>query len=36
MKQDYDAYADRCDKLLEGFLEDYDLFEKTIESFINL
>lgn len=35
MRQDYGAYAERCDKLLEGFLKDHELFEETVMSFIH-
>lgn len=35
MKQDYNAYAERCDKLLEDFLKDHDIFEMTIKLFIS-
>lgn len=35
MRQDYDAYAERCDNLLEGFLKDHELFEETVMSFIH-
>lgn len=35
MKQDYSAYADRCDKLLLGFLDDHRKFEKEVISFIS-
>lgn len=35
MEQDYNDYADRCDKLLEGFLKDYQLFEETVMSFVH-
>ncbi len=35
MRQDYDAYAERCDNLLNGFLKDHELFEETIIEFIH-
>ena len=34
MRQDYDAYAERCDNLLKEFLKDHELFEKTVTEFI--
>lgn len=34
LQQDYDQYADRCNKLLLEFMKDQEVFEKTIESFI--
>lgn len=34
MRQDYNAYVERCDKLLEGFLKEHELFEKSVLSFI--
>ena len=36
MSQDYHAYADRCDKLLETFLDDYKKFEAAVVSFIKI
>lgn len=35
MRQDYDAYAERCDQLLVKFLQDYELFEKTVIAFVH-
>ena len=35
MRQDYNAYAERCDKLLVGFLKDHETFENTVISFIH-
>lgn len=34
MQQDYNAYAERCDKLLRDFLKDQERFEKMVRDFI--
>lgn len=34
MQQDYNAYAERCDKLLNVFFKDEDNFEKMVHNFI--
>jgi hypothetical protein len=33
MQQDYNAYAERCDKLLQEFLKDQARFEKIVRQF---
>jgi hypothetical protein len=33
MQQDYNAYAERCDKLLLEFLEDQARFEEMVREF---
>ena len=35
MQQDYNAYAERCDNLLNDFLKDHKLFEETVMEFIH-
>ena len=34
MHQDYNAYAERCDNLLQGFLNDQEQFEKLVYQFV--